>query len=74
MPCNKYGFIIIECPANKKYFVTTSDKGYGITDDIFVRHMKSSPQKNPIPISMITNVFDYRMILQEQLENKGKSR
>ena len=76
MPCNKYGFIIIECPAYKNYFIPASDGGYGMTDDIYVRHMKSSPQRNPIPISMITNIFDYRAILQEQnaVEIKGRSR
>lgn len=66
MPSKKYGFIIIECPADKKYFVPTKDGGYGMSNDIYVRHMKSSPQNNPIPISMITNVFDYRKIMQEQ--------
>lgn len=47
-----------------------------MADDIYVRHMKSSPQRNPIPISMITNIFDYRKILQEQnaVEIKGRSR
>ena len=76
MPCNKYGFIISECPAYKNYFIPASDGGYGMADDIYVRHMKSSPQRNPIPISMITNVFDYRAILQEQnaAEIKGRSR
>lgn len=76
MPCNEYGFIIIECPAYKNYFIPARDGGYGMTDDIYVRHMKSSPQRNPIPISMITNIFDYRTILQEQnvVEIKGRSR
>lgn len=60
------GFIIIECPADKKYFVHTKDSGYGMSNDIYVRHMKSSPQKNPILFSMITNVFDYRKIMQEK--------
>ena len=68
MPSKKYGFIVIECPADKKYFKPTKDGGYGMSNDIYVRHMKSSPQNNPIPFSMITNVFDYKKIMQEQKE------
>ena len=47
-----------------------------MVNDIYVRHVKLSPQRNPIPISMITNVFNYRIILQEQnaAEIKGRSR
>ena len=54
MPSNKYGFIILECPADKNYFVPAINGGYGMSNDIKVRHMKSSPQINPIPLSMIT--------------------
>jgi len=76
MPGPQYGFIIIEVLADKNYFMPARDGGYGMSDDINVRHMKSSSQSNPIPISMITNVFDYRKILAEQsssVENQDVS-
>lgn len=67
----KYGDIIIECPADKRYFTPARDGGYGMSNDIFVRHMKSSPNNNPIPFSMITNIFDNRKIIEEEnLERK----
>ena len=34
--------------------------------DINVRHIKSSPSKKPIPFSLISNIFDYKKIMQEQ--------
>lgn len=66
MPGRHYGFIIIECPADKNYFQPAKDGGYGMSNDINVRHMKSSPQNNPIPISMITNIFDYKKIKEKE--------
>jgi hypothetical protein len=64
-----YGNIIIECPADKKYFVPAIDNGIGMSNDISIRHMKSSPTQNPIPISMISNIFDYNKI-KENLQNE----
>ena len=62
----KYGMIVIECPADMNYFQPTLDYGCDMTLDPMVRHMKSSPKANPIPFSMITNVFDCRNILAQQ--------
>ena len=61
----RYGNIIIECPADKSFFKPTRDGGYGMSNDIHVRHMKSSPQHNPVPLSMITNIFDYKKIKEQ---------
>ena len=54
----KYGNIVIECPAYKKYFVPSNDNGCGMTMDPFVRHMKSSGSKNPVPFDLIVNVME----------------
>lgn len=67
-PGRKYGMIIIECPAYMNYFQPAFDNGCDLTIDPTIRHMKSSPKKNPIPFSMITNVFDYNKI-EEQAKN-----
>ena len=67
-PGGEYGMIVIECPADMNYFQPAFDNGCDLTIDPTVRHMKSSPQNNPIPFSMITNVFDYKKIMQEQKE------
>ena len=52
-----YGEIILECPAYKEYFIPAYDNGSGMALDPLVRHMKSSGAKNPVPLSMITNIF-----------------
>lgn len=62
----RYGMIVIECPADIDYFQPAIDNGCHMTIDPTVRHMKSSPKKNPIPFSMITNVFDYKKIILEE--------
>ena len=41
------------------------DNGSHMTIDPTVRHMKSSPKANPVPFSMITNVFDYNKIKEQ---------
>ena len=64
-PGREYGMIVIECPADMNYFQPAFDNGCDLTIDPTVRHMKSSPKKNPIPFSMITNVFDYKKIKEE---------
>lgn len=66
--CKRYGSIILECPADKEYFVPALDNGCGMSKDPMVRHMKSSGVKNPVPMSMITNIFDLREL------NEKKSR
>ena len=77
-PGGEYGMIIIECPADKNYFQPAMDNGCDMTIDPTVRHMKSSPKENPIPFSMITNVFDYKKIKEqvdkENVENFKKER
>lgn len=67
-PGNLYGNIVIECPADKQYFQPANDNGCTMTLDSSVRHMKSSPQENPIPITMITNVFDYSKIKEQEMQ------
>lgn len=56
-PTGKYSSgdntIIIEAPADKKYFTPSIDNGLGMADDYHVRHMKSSTQANPVPLSMV---------------------
>lgn len=54
----RYGNIILECPADKEYFTLASDNGNGMSLDPNVKFIKSSGYKKPIPLSMITNVFD----------------
>ena len=71
----KYGTIIIECPAYKDYFVPAVDGGNHMTSDITVKHMKSSPEQNPIPFSKITRVFDLDQIKVDEakeLSSQGK--
>lgn len=62
----RYGDIVIECPAYKEYFVPNYDHGFGLSSDLTVRHMKSSGKIKPIPLELITNVFDL------SLENEDK--
>ena len=56
----KYGNIVIECLADKNYFITAYDGGNQMSRDPNVKHMKSSPKNNPIPVSKITNIFDLK--------------
>lgn len=62
----KYGEIILECPADKEYFTPAYDNGSGMSFDPTVRFLKSSGAKKPIPITMLTNVFDARKIKEQQ--------
>ena len=73
-PGKEYGMIVIECPADRNYFQPAIDNGTHMTIDPTVRHMKSSPKKNPIPFSMITNVFDYRIIKEQEMVEKARLR
>lgn len=68
----RYGDIIIECPADKKYFQPNHDNGFGLSGDLEVRHMKSSGKQNPVPFSMVTNVFDLQQIRAKEQEEKLK--
>ena len=63
-----YDKIVIECPADKAYFTPAFDNGCRLSADPTVRHLKSSGMKNPIPITMLTNVFDIRKIQEQQAE------
>lgn len=72
--CLRYGGsdkIIIECPADKSFFVPTIDNGLGEISDPTIRHLKSSSKNNPIPIEMITTIFDLKnnLINFKQKEN-----
>lgn len=58
----RYRNIVIECPADKKYFTPAMDNGNRMSFDPTIRHLKSSGASNPIPTSMITNVIDAREI------------
>ncbi len=58
----KYGDIVLECPADKEYFIPAFDNGCGMSFDPTVRFLKPSGAKRPIPISMITRVFSVKQI------------
>ena len=60
--------IIIECPAYKEYFTPAADNGCSLCSNPTIRQMKSSGQKNPIPMNLVTNVFNYSKIRKEQQE------
>ncbi len=69
----KYGDIVLECPADKEYFTPACDNGSGMSYDPNVRFFKSSGAKNPIPMTMITNVFDVKELKsQKDKENLEK--
>ena len=51
--CLKYGEVILECPAYKKYFQVAFDNGNGMSKDPTVKFMKSSGYKNCIPIELV---------------------
>lgn len=70
----KYGDIVIECPAYEEYFTPAMDNGSGMALDPYVRFMKSSGVKNPIPISLITNIFYINKELQNsEINSKTES-
>lgn len=46
---DRYGQYVIAAPALKEYFMLTHDNGNGLSGDPFIRHIKSSGYKNPIP-------------------------
>ena len=60
----KYGQVVLEVPALKKYFTTASDGGNGMTQDPTVKHLKSSPHDNPIPLSLAKVVAGNDLILE----------
>ena len=68
----RYGYIVIECPAYKEYFTPASDNGNSLAFDPTIRHMKSSGFKNPIPTNLITNVFDTKLMKEQQNENSNR--
>jgi len=59
--CLRYGTIIIECPADKRYFRPAWDNGNTTSMDPTVKFMKSSGYKNPVPLDMITNIIEVGM-------------
>lgn len=61
----KYGDIVLECPADKEYFTPAFDNGCGMSFDPTVRFLKSSGAKKPIPVSMITRVFNVKQIKEK---------
>lgn len=65
----KYGDVIIECPADKEYFVPAFDNGCGMAVNPNVRFFKSSGHKKPIPTSMISRVFNMKEIREKQKAN-----
>ena len=68
----KYGDIVLECPADKEYFTPAFDNGSKMSFDPTDRFLKSSGAKKPIPVSMITRVFNVKQIKQRnnQLNNE----
>ena len=69
--CLRYGDIILECPADKAYFKPAGDNGNTTSMDPTVKFMKSSGYKNPIPLSMITNII--RVVKENEQENTSKN-
>ena len=63
----RYGDVIIECPADERFFTPAMDYGSGMALDPMVRLMKSSGAKNPVPTDMITNV----LYIQKELEQSS---
>lgn len=59
--CLRYGDVIIECPAYREYFVFARDYGCHMAFDPYVRHMKSSGYRNPVPMSLIKVVKHPKM-------------
>lgn len=49
----EYGTILLECPAYKEYFTPSYDNGNHMSFDPYVRHMKSSGYKNPVPMNLV---------------------
>ena len=70
----KYGNIIIECPARKDFFVLAYDNGNGMASNPYIRFIKSSGYKNPVPINMISNVFDVRLLSETAKEDLGEEK
>lgn len=62
----RYGNIILECPADKKYFVPATDNGNVTSKNPLVRHMKSSGFKNPVPMSMVRIIEDLSLAIEEK--------
>lgn len=69
----KYGDIILECPADKRYFTPAYDNGCTMSFDPTIRFLKSSGTRNPIPITMITRIFDIKMLKEIKLQEFLKS-
>lgn len=66
----RYGNIVIECPADKEYFIPAADNGCGLSYDPNVRFMKSSGYKKRIPFSMITRTFDMSQTKDQVFQEK----
>lgn len=65
----KYGSVVIECPADKEYFVPAFDNGNGMASDPLVKHFKSSGFKHPIPMNMVRVI--YPIFTKENNEEKS---
>lgn len=70
----KYGDVVLECPADKEYFTPAYDNGCGMSFDPTIRFLKSSGGKNPIPINMITRVFDVKMLKEMKKQELAKTK
>lgn len=70
----KYGDIVLECPAAKEYFTPAFDNGCGMSFDPTVRFLKSSGSENPIPIDMITRVFDVKNLKENNFQEYIKAK
>lgn len=70
----KYGYIIIECPANRDFFFPAYDNGCDMTIDPSIRHFKSSGFKNPVPTWMISRVIDVRLLMDNAKEKLGEEK
>jgi len=63
----RYGNIVIECPADKRFFIPAQDNGNGTSSHPNVRHMKSSGFKNPVPMNMVRIIKQPSLIIDNDV-------
>ena len=64
----RYGKVVIETPASKQFFVPAADGGNGMSLDPTVKHFKSSPHDNPVPLSATKIVAGKDLVIDAKFE------
>lgn len=49
----RYGTVVLEAPADPRYFQPAAQNGHALAKDPRVRHMKSSGARNPVPMENV---------------------